>query len=109
MKQTRSLNPKWYGAATVLFVLWLYSKSGSASKSTIDFYHIPGCPYCEKVQDVLDELGYSYVLQNVQNPQIKQQMRQVRQNNKTTVPFLVIDGKPMAESQKIITYLRNTK
>ncbi len=68
-------------------------------------YKFDSCPYCVKVRNVVSELGLDL------------EMRDTRENDayrvelldlagKTQVPCLVIDGKPMHESDDIVNYLK---
>ncbi len=100
-------------------LLWAYKQHRDNQKPTntpkgspnkkksnqIQFFYLPGCPFCSAVQDVLDENKFAYKLIDISFPQNRKIMMQKRHNRKTTVPFVIIDGKPMDESSQIIQYL----
>lgn len=77
---------------------------------TVQFYSLPGCPYCAKVKRVLDELDVSYETHQVPpNHDARDQVK--RLTGRTQVPVIVdeehgIDG--MDESSRIVEYLRKT-
>ena len=81
---------------------------GQLNIDRILFFYIPGCPYCKRVQKVLDMQERPYTLINVKQPKNKKLMMQKRHNQKTSVPFVIIDGKPIDESDQIIDYLYTT-
>lgn len=65
----------------------------------------PGCPYCMKVDRFLDEAGIEIEHRSVADPANADEL--VNIGGKLQSPCLVIDGKPMYESDDIITYLRD--
>lgn len=96
-------------AVLLLSMLMSNRKQGGANKGTMQLYVIPGCPFCEKVKRFCNENGIEYQLHDVTNPLIKEEMMKARHNDKTTVPFAIIDGKPKDESDTIIAYLKKKK
>lgn len=96
-------------AVVFLSVLMSSRKQGNANKDKMKLYVIPGCPFCEKVKRFCNENNIEYQLHDVTNPLIKEEMIEARHNDKTTVPFAVVDGKPMDESDAIIAYLKTRK
>jgi len=76
----------------------------------LELYVLPGCPYCRKVQDKLDELGLEYEEHRV--PADHARRETVRElSGQTGVPVLSdsengIEG--MAESEDIVRYLEAT-
>ena len=82
-------------------------RKGQLNTEQILFFYIPGCPYCKRVQKVLDMQERPYTLIDVKKPKNKKIMMQKRHNQKTSVPFMIIDGKPIDESDQIIDYLYN--
>jgi len=78
--------------------------------SQVEFYTLPGCPYCAKVQRVLDELGVQY--ETIEVPPAHSDRTRVRElTGQSKVPVIVdrahgIEG--MAESRDIVAYLRST-
>lgn len=76
----------------------------------IQFYKLPGCPYCAKVERVLDELEVPY--ETIEVPPSHGDREMVEQlTGRTQVPVIVdqnngIDG--MDESDRIVEYLQET-
>ncbi len=76
----------------------------------IEFYCLPGCPYCAKVERKLEELNLAYEKHEV--PADHSGRTAVRElTGQTGVPVIVdrdhgIDG--MAESDDIVAYLEET-
>lgn len=78
--------------------------------ATIQFYALPGCPYCAKVQRVLDELELEYEINEVP-PDHDDRDAVEAITGRTQVPVIVdeangVDG--MDESDRIVAYLRET-
>jgi glutathione S-transferase len=77
---------------------------------TLELYKLPGCPYCAKVEEKLDELGLDYVEHEV--PSSHSERGEVEAvSGQTGVPVLVdtdhgIEGMP--ESDDIVEYLDET-
>lgn len=77
---------------------------------TIQFFALPGCPYCAKVQRVLDELDLDYETYEVPPSHDDRDMVEAL-TGRTQVPVIVddengVDG--MDESDRIVEYLRST-
>ena len=76
----------------------------------LELYRLPGCPYCAKVEDKLDELDLEYETHNVLPFRfLRFEVKSV--SGQSGVPMLVdpehgVEG--MAESDDIVTYLENT-
>lgn len=66
-------------------------------------YYKPTCPFCVKVTNFMDENGIEMEMKNTLEAQNADEL--VAINGRTQVPCLVIDGKPMLESNDIIAYL----
>ncbi|MFB6132514.1 MAG: glutathione S-transferase N-terminal domain-containing protein [Halanaeroarchaeum sp.] len=78
--------------------------------SGLELYVQPGCPYCEKVQDKLDELGLDYEEHTVSRLRFRRDEVEELSGQKG-VPVLVdpehgVEG--MAESADIVEYLDET-
>jgi glutathione S-transferase len=77
---------------------------------SLELYELPGCPYCAKVKNKLDELGLEYDSHEV--PRSHSERTEVEEvSGQTGVPVLVdpdhdVDG--MAESDDIVAYLERT-
>jgi glutathione S-transferase len=73
----------------------------------LELYELPGCPYCAKVKNKLDELGLDYVSHEV--PRSHSERTEVEDvSGQTGVPVLVdpdhgVEGMP--ESDDIVAYL----
>ncbi|MFB6120090.1 MAG: glutathione S-transferase N-terminal domain-containing protein [Halobacteriaceae archaeon] len=78
--------------------------------SNLELYELPGCPYCAKVIDKLNELGLDYESHEV--PRSHAERTEVEEvSGQTGVPVLVdpdngVDGMP--ESDDIVAYLEKT-
>ncbi len=67
-------------------------------------YHFEMCPYCAKVRNVISELGIDVVMKDTRkNDAYRDELTAL--NGSTQVPCLVVDGKPMLESDVIVEYL----
>lgn len=67
-------------------------------------YVKPGCPYCAKVDRFLDEAGIEIEHRKVTEGSNADDLRDL--GGKVQSPCLVVDGKPMYESDDIIAYLK---
>lgn len=68
-------------------------------------YHFESCPYCAKVRKVVAELDIDLEMRDTrENDAYREEL--VKLTGRTQVPCLVIDGKPMHESDDIVDYLR---
>ncbi|MDR9381777.1 MAG: glutaredoxin domain-containing protein [Natronomonas sp.] len=78
--------------------------------ANITLYELPGCPYCAKVVDKLNELGLEY--DSIEVPRAHGERTEVENvSGQTGVPVIVdeehgVDG--MAESDDIVAYLGET-
>lgn len=74
----------------------------------LELYFFPQCPYCQIVESALRVTGlecnvtYYDIHDDVHNKE-----RLVKLTGRSTVPCLVIDGKPMHESRDIAAWLHN--
>ena len=67
-------------------------------------YQFEACPYCAKVRAIVKELGVELEMRDTrENDNYREEL--VAMTGKTQVPCLVIDGKPMHESDDIADYL----
>ena len=75
----------------------------------LELYFFPDCPYCRKVLGAIDDLGLKdkVVLHDARSDP-KEKHALVELTGKSQVPCLVIDGKPMHESEDIKKYLYQT-
>ena len=78
--------------------------------ASITLYELPGCPYCAKVIDKLDELGLEY--DSIEVPRSHDERTEVEDvSGQTGVPVIIdadhgVDG--MAESDDIVAFLEET-
>ena len=65
----------------------------------------PGCPYCEHVCEVADELGVEYARKNINDPGVAEEL--IAHGGKRQMPYLIDSarGVAMYESEDIIEYL----
>ncbi|MFW6448506.1 MAG: glutaredoxin family protein [Halobacteriota archaeon] len=73
---------------------------------TLRLYQLDGCPYCERVVEVLEDLGLEYESVWVEAPHSKRDEVK-RVSGQRTVPVLVDEDRDviMAESEHIVDYL----
>ena len=67
-------------------------------------YYKKTCPFCVKVLRFMDAHGITLDKRDTQQPGNEQDL--IRVGGKKQVPCLVIEGKPLYESNDIIAYLR---
>lgn len=68
-------------------------------------YHMPSCPYCAKVRRFLEVNKISVPLKDTAaDANVREELRKI--GGKTQVPCLVIDGRPMYESNDIIEWFK---
>ena len=78
--------------------------------ANITLYELPGCPYCAKVIDKLEELGLEY--NSIEVPSAHAERTEVEEvSGQTGVPVIIdeangVDG--MNESDDIVEYLEET-
>lgn len=70
----------------------------------LELYKFDSCPYCQKVQRVIDRLGVPVTMRDtVADPTLDQVL--IMRGGKRQVPCLFIDGDPMYESSDIAAWL----
>ncbi|WP_299236949.1 glutaredoxin family protein [Natronomonas sp.] len=78
--------------------------------SNITLYELPGCPYCAKVIDKLDELGLEY--DSIEVPRAHGERTEVEEvSGQTGVPVIIDeehDVHGMPESDDIVAFLEET-
>lgn len=71
----------------------------------LTLFYKPTCPYCLKVLGFMKLNGMDVPLKNIsESPEIAQELIDV--GGKRQVPCLIIDGKPLYESDDIIEWLK---
>lgn len=75
--------------------------------SNLSLYYFPSCPYCRKVLDFIEENDLENIeLKNIRKDKsAKETLLEI--GGKSQVPCLVIDDKPLYESNDIINWLQN--
>lgn len=76
----------------------------------LELYELPGCPYCAKVKQKLDDLGLEYTSHEVLSSHAERDEVE-RVSGQTAVPVLVDesnDVEGMPESDDIVAYLDRT-
>ena len=72
----------------------------------LELYHFESCPYCLKVRKFIDVNGLKNQVQYFDTLKDEEaNKRLVAMNGDDQVPCLVIDGKPLLESDDIIAFL----
>lgn len=69
-----------------------------------ELYYRKSCPYCLKVLDFMDRHGITLNKRDTTEPGNQNDL--VRIGGKKQVPCLVINGRPLYESDDIIAYLK---
>ncbi len=73
----------------------------------LELYHFESCPYCKKVRHFIETNGLkSKIIYHDTRKDAEALERLMRMNDDEQVPCLVIDGKPLLESDDIIEWLR---
>jgi glutaredoxin len=95
---------------------WLVPKSSPIEPSQeikrrrpmkLELYHFETCPYCRKVRNFIKENGLeSKVVYYDTEKDSAAHTRLMALNSDEQVPCLVVDGKPMLESDEIIAWLK---
>lgn len=74
----------------------------------LKFYYMKSCPYCKKVMQYMKLNGITVEMVDIHaNPQNEKDL--IRLGGKDQVPMLLIDGKPLYESNDIIEWFKNNK
>lgn len=72
--------------------------------ANMELYSKPTCPFCHKVLAFMDANDIEMPIHDSRESQNAERLMEL--NGTTQVPCLVIDGKPMLESDDIIAYLQ---
>ncbi|MDZ4677086.1 MAG: glutathione S-transferase N-terminal domain-containing protein [Oligoflexia bacterium] len=76
----------------------------------LELYHFESCPYCKRVIKAINELGLKdkiAMYDTLEDPAAGDRLLAI--NDDEQVPCLVVDGKPMLESDEIIAWLKENK
>ena len=72
----------------------------------LTLYYIPTCPFCRKVLEFMNKKNIEMPLKDKSaNPAYEKELVSI--GGKSQVPCLIIDGKPLYESDAIIEWLGN--
>ena len=74
----------------------------------LKFYYLEACPYCKKVRQYMDRNNISVEMLEI-NADPKNQKELIEIGGKDQVPMLLIDGKPLYESDDIINWFKENK
>ena len=81
-----------------------FSFCAAKEKHVLVLYYTPYCPYSQKVLRYLQQIHKQLPMRNLENdPEAKAELKRV--GGEMQVPCLVIDGKPLYESNAIIEWL----
>ncbi len=80
------------------------SDSTTRSGHVLALYKFDACPYCRRVQRVLDTLDLDVEMRDTRLDPAHRQALFAR-TGRTQVPCLFIDGEPMFESEDIVVWL----
>lgn len=80
------------------------TREAMKSSHNLILFYKPSCPYCKKVLSAINTAAKGIQLKNIQSDQSAIQDL-IRIGGKRQVPCLLIDGKPLYESQAIIEWL----
>lgn len=69
-------------------------------------FHKWTCPYSAKVRDFIEENGIRDKIEYVDREEKDHAQKLKELTGKTQVPCLMVDGKPMHESEDIISFLK---
>lgn len=79
-----------------------------STSHTLELFYKPTCPYCQKVLRFTDAEGIELPLRDISSDDAAAE-ELVRVGGKRQVPCLFIDGKPLYESDDIISWLGDHK
>lgn len=71
---------------------------------SLTLFYKPTCPFCQKVIAYMDRHHIVTPLEDVSDPAQRQELISI--GGKPQVPCLIIDGKPLYESDAIIAWMR---
>jgi len=69
-------------------------------------YTRPGCPYCDKIKQVLNIKGYSY-REYILDRDFTREQYYAQFGNATTFPQVILDDKTLGGCSESIEYLRS--
>lgn len=81
------------------------SKDNAMKLTKFTLYYKPTCPYCVKVLNFLNQEGIELEMKDTLDPKNLEELKSIN-HGKTQVPCLVVNKRPMLESDDIINFLR---
>ncbi len=76
---------------------------------SLNLYYFDSCPYCQKVLRKIEQLGLKNIEFSDTRANSQHRDKLIKDTGRQTVPCLYIDGKPMHESDDIISWLEANK
>ncbi len=74
----------------------------------LKLYVMERWPFCVKVVDFLDEKGLEVEILDIdKNPKYREELKRI--GGKIQVPMLLIDGKPLYESDDIVAWCKKNR
>lgn len=72
----------------------------------LKLYYMKGCPFCKKVIQFMERSNIEVEMVDIQaDPKNEEEL--IKLGGKDQVPMLLIDGKPLYESNDIIQWLKD--
>jgi glutaredoxin len=74
----------------------------------LELYHFESCPYCRKVRNYIEQIGVKSQIQYydiLADKSAHDRLMKLNDDDEQ-VPCLVVDGKPILESDDIIAWLK---
>jgi len=88
-----------------IFLLVSKTAHGDAMDDlSLTLYYKPTCPFCQKVISYMDRHNIVTPLEDVSDPEQREVLISI--GGKPQVPCLIIDGRPLYESDAIIEWMR---
>ena len=81
-------------------------KTADAQPHDLELYIMNGCPFCTKVKAFIIKNELEVPERNI-STDVEAEQKLIAVGGKRQVPCLFIDGKPLYESNDIITWLRD--
>lgn len=79
-----------------------------SGKYKLDYYFYEACPFCARVQQVINELNIAVTPHDIHHdPGAMEKL--IVDTGRRTVPCLYINDKPMHESSDIINWLKDNQ
>ena len=83
------------------------NRTSSGAEVHLALYKYDSCPFCRLVYRTIDDLGLELEYRDIRQDRAHRDAL-YELTGRTTVPCLVVDGKPMFESADIASWMRST-